>query len=160
MSLPLPVMTNLTPIQVARFQEQPSTLPGLDLDIQPARNYPQRTYAAHLLGYLKRDDSSIKDEDSFFNFRLPDYKGDVGIERVFDEYLHGRAGVKSVLVNNLGYRQSETIWTPAEPGKNVTLTLDLNLQQAVEQIRSDLPETPELAQLVAFVTSSPRGIIK
>jgi UDP-N-acetylglucosamine acyltransferase len=36
----------------------------------------------------------------------------------------------------------------------------LNLHQAVEQIRSDLPETPELAQLVAFVTSSPRGIIK
>src|SRR6201997_1301787 len=36
----------------------------------------------------------------------------------------------------------------------------LNLQQAVEQIRSDLPETPELAQLVAFVTSSPRGIVK
>ncbi len=36
----------------------------------------------------------------------------------------------------------------------------LNLQQAVEQIRSDLPETPELVQLVAFVTSSPRGIIK
>ncbi len=36
----------------------------------------------------------------------------------------------------------------------------LNLQQAVEQIRADLPETPELAQLVAFVTSSPRGIIK
>ena len=36
----------------------------------------------------------------------------------------------------------------------------LNLQQAVEQIRADLPESPELAQLVAFVTSSPRGIIK
>src|SRR6266853_6075575 len=37
---------------------------------------------------------------------------------------------------------------------------ELNLQQAVEQIRIDLPETPEVAQLVAFVTSSPRGIIK
>src|SRR5438874_1009078 len=36
----------------------------------------------------------------------------------------------------------------------------LNLQQAVEQIRSDLPELPEVAQLIAFVTSSPRGIIK
>ena len=36
----------------------------------------------------------------------------------------------------------------------------LNLQQAVEQIRSDLPETPEVTQLLAFVTSSPRGIIK
>jgi UDP-N-acetylglucosamine acyltransferase len=36
----------------------------------------------------------------------------------------------------------------------------LNLQQAVEQIRSDLPESPEITRLLAFVTSSPRGIIK
>lgn len=36
----------------------------------------------------------------------------------------------------------------------------LNLQQAIDQIRADLPETPELAQLISFVTSSPRGIIK
>ncbi|HSI12994.1 MAG TPA: acyl-ACP--UDP-N-acetylglucosamine O-acyltransferase [Chthoniobacter sp.] len=36
----------------------------------------------------------------------------------------------------------------------------LNLQQAIDQIRSDLPETPEVAQLIAFVTNSPRGIIK
>jgi penicillin-binding protein 2 len=47
--------------------------------------------------------------------------------------LRGRAGVKSVLVNNLGYRQSETIWAPADPGKNVVLTLDLNLQHAAEK---------------------------
>jgi penicillin-binding protein 2 len=133
LALPLTVMSNLNPAQVARFQEQPSTMPGLDLDIQPARVYPFRISGAHMLGYLKRDDSSIKDEDAFFNFRLPDYKGDVGIERVFDEQLHGRAGVKSVLVNNLGYRQVETIWSPAEPGKNVVLTLDMNLQQAAEK---------------------------
>jgi UDP-N-acetylglucosamine acyltransferase len=36
----------------------------------------------------------------------------------------------------------------------------LNLQQAVEQIRSDIPELPEIQQLLAFVTSSPRGIVK
>ena len=36
----------------------------------------------------------------------------------------------------------------------------LNLQQAVEQMRSDLPELPELNQLIAFITNSPRGIIK
>jgi UDP-N-acetylglucosamine acyltransferase len=36
----------------------------------------------------------------------------------------------------------------------------LNLQQAIEQIRADLPETPELTRLLAFITSSPRGIIK
>jgi penicillin-binding protein 2 len=133
LALPLPIMTNLTPAQVARFQEQPSTLPGLDLDIQPTRTYPRGQTAAHLVGFLRRDDSSMKDEDAFFNFRLPDYKGQIGIEGAFDQILRGKAGVKSVLVNNLGYRQSETIWAPAEPGKNVVLTIDLNLQHAAEK---------------------------
>ena len=133
LALPMAIMTNLTPAQVARFQEQPSTLPGLDLDIQPTRLYPRGQTGAHMVGFLRRDDSSMKDEDAFFNFRLPDYKGQIGIEGVFDQALRGRAGVKSVLVNNLGYRQSETIWAPADPGKNVVLTIDLHLQQAAEK---------------------------
>jgi penicillin-binding protein 2 len=133
LALPLPIMTNLTPSQVARFQEQPSTLPGLDLDIQPTRTYPRGQSAAHLVGFLRRDDSSMKDEDAFFNFRLPDYKGQIGIEGAFDQILRGKAGVKSVLVNNLGYRQSETIWASAEPGRNVVLAIDMHLQQAAEK---------------------------
>ena len=133
LALPLAIMTNLTPAQIARFQEQPSTLPGLDLDVQPTRLYPRGQVGAHIVGFLRRDDRSKKDEDAFFNFRLPDYKGQIGIEGVFDQALRGRAGVKSVLVNNLGYRQSETIWAPADPGKNVVLTIDLALQQAAEK---------------------------
>ncbi|HKQ39399.1 MAG TPA: penicillin-binding transpeptidase domain-containing protein, partial [Verrucomicrobiae bacterium] len=133
LALPLPIMTNLTPTQVARFQEQPSTLPGLDLEIQPTRTYPRGQSGAHMLGFLRRDDSSMKDEDAFFNFRLPDYKGQVGLEGAFDQVLRGRAGVKSVLVNNLGYRQSETIWAPADPGKNLVLTINLDLQHAAEK---------------------------
>ena len=38
--------------------------------------------------------------------------------------------------------------------------LSLNLGKAIEQIRADLPELPEVEQIIAFVTSSPRGIIK
>ena len=133
LALALPILTNLTPTQVARFQEQPSTLPGLDLDIQPTRTYPRGQSGAHMVGFLRRDDSSMQDEDAFFNFRLPDYKGQVGLEGAFDQVLRGRAGVKSVLVNNLGYRQSETVWAPADPGKNLVLTIDLNLQSAAEK---------------------------
>ena len=48
------------------------------------------------------------------------------------QQLRGRAGAQSVLVNNLGYRQTENIWSPAEPGHNVVLTIDLDLQQAAE----------------------------
>lgn len=132
LALPLPILMNLTEEQIARIQEYASNPPGLDLEVQPMRVYPSGAMAAHVLGVLKRDDSSAQDEDAFFNFRLPDYRGDLGIEWGFDQELRGKAGVKSVLVNSLGYRQSEQIWTPAEPGKNVVLTIDYNIQKAAE----------------------------
>ena len=132
LALPLLVLTNLTPVQIARFLEQSGNPPGMDLEVQPLRVYPHHTTAAHLIGFLIQDNSSAVDEDAFFNFRLPDYRGVVGIEGKFDQELRGKAGMKSVLVNNLGYRQSENIWTPAEAGKNVVLTIDLAIQQAAE----------------------------
>ena len=56
----------------------------------------------------------------------------VGIEGGFDTELRGRAGAESVLVNNLGYRQSENMWSQPEPGQNLVLTIDLDLQRAAE----------------------------
>lgn len=132
LALPLPVMADLNPVQVARFEELSNNPPGLDLEIQPYRVYPHRSTAAHLIGFLTKDNSSAEGEEAFFNFRLPDYRGRVGIEGEYDQKLRGKAGMKSVLVNSLGYRQSENIWTPAEPGKNVILTIDLAIQQAAE----------------------------
>src|SRR5260370_42547099 len=128
----MPVITKLTAVQMARFHDRSSGAPGHDLELQPNRFYPHGTCAAHLLGFLTHDNSSAQDEEAFFNFRLPDYRGKVGIEGVFDLELRGKAGMKSVLVNSLGYRQSENVWTPSEPGKNVVLTIDLAIQQAAE----------------------------
>jgi len=139
LALPMILLRSMTPIQVARFQEQANTPPGVDLEIQPQRNYPNANLAAHILGFLKKDDSSAEGEDSFFNFRMPDYRGVVGIEGVYDQELRGKAGIKSVLVNSLGYRQSETIWNPAEPGKNVVLTIDLGIQKAAEKALQSAP---------------------
>jgi penicillin-binding protein 2 len=132
LALPLPVFLNLDQNQVARLLESSSTPPGVDLEIQPTRFYPGTNLAAHVLGYLVRDNRSLEGEEADINFRLPDYRGDTGIEREFDADLRGKAGVKSVLVNSLGYRQSENVWTPAEPGKNVTLTIDAEIQRAAE----------------------------
>ena len=116
LALPYPVLTNLSPAQIARFEEQSTSPLGVDLEIQSMRVYPGQTTAAHVLGYLLRDDSSMEGEDAFFSYRLPDYRGKIGIEFGFDSQLHGRAGAKSVLVNNLGYRQTENIWTPSRAG--------------------------------------------
>jgi penicillin-binding protein 2 len=133
LALPYPVARRLDPVQIARFEEQANSPMGVDLEIQSLRMYPYGNTAAHLLGYLHRDDRSVEGEDAFFSYRLPDYRGAIGIEAGYDLQLHGRAGEASVLVNNLGYRQAENIWTPAEPGRNVVLTIDVRLQQAAER---------------------------
>ncbi|MFO1477116.1 MAG: penicillin-binding transpeptidase domain-containing protein [Verrucomicrobiota bacterium] len=150
--LPYPVATNLSPAQVAVFEEHPGAA-GADLEVQSCRVYPHQTLAAHLLGHLRKDDSSVEGENSFFNYRLPDYRGAIGIEAGFDNELHGRAGEKSVLVNNLGFRQGENIWTPAEPGQNVTLTIDAHIQQAAEDALRNAPVngTPQGAIVVMDV---------
>jgi len=133
LALPYPLLPNLNETQIARFEEQYPGGMGVDLDLQPVRSYPFGTTAAHLLGYVKRDDSSSEGEDAFFSYRLPDYRGQVGVEAGFDAQLRGRAGAEAVLVNNLGYRQTENVWSRPEPGHNVVLTIDLDIQQAAER---------------------------
>ncbi|HEY9508801.1 MAG TPA: penicillin-binding transpeptidase domain-containing protein [Verrucomicrobiae bacterium] len=133
LALPFPVAENIGSSDIAKFAEQSANIRGMDLDIQSTRYYPFETTAAHLLGHLRKDDSSVEGEVAFFNYRLPDFRGAVGLEYAFDSELHGRAGAKSVVVNNLGYRQNENILSPGEPGKNVVLTLDLHLQEAAQK---------------------------
>ncbi len=133
LALPYPLLPNLNETQMARFEEQYPGGLGVDLDLQPVRSYPYGITASHLLGYVLRDDSSSEGEDAFFSYRLPDYRGQVGIEAGFDSQLRGRAGAAAVLVNNLGYRQTENVWSRPEPGHNVVLTMDLDIQEAAER---------------------------
>jgi penicillin-binding protein 2 len=131
--VPYPILQNLTPEEIARFEENYSDTMGVDLEVQTTRFYPLGITAAHVLGYVQKDDSSSQGEDSFFNYRLPDYRGVVGIEGGFDSALHGRAGEVSVQVNNLGFRQpGQDIGSEPEPGHNVVLTIDLDIQRAAE----------------------------
>jgi penicillin-binding protein 2 len=139
LALPFPILTNATPTQIARFEEHCSSLPGVDLEVQSTRVYPRQTLASHVLGHLQRDDDSKEGEEAFFSYRLPDFRGVVGIEYAFDKDLRGLAGAKSVLVNNVGYRQTENIWSPAEPGQNVVLTLDAYIQDAAEKALETAP---------------------
>ncbi|NBV22883.1 MAG: hypothetical protein EBS05_13325 [Proteobacteria bacterium] len=132
-ALPIPILQNLNASQVARFAERTGVFPGLELEIQPLRVYPHNTLAAHVLGALRKDDSSQEEEDAFYHYRLPDWKGMSGVEGIFDTQLRGTAGTKSMMVNRLGYRQQETLLRVPEPGDNLVLSLDIRLQQAVEQ---------------------------
>ena len=130
---PLPILENLNPTQVARFLEQAPLLPGVDLEVQPIRYYPHGPRVAHVLGYLMRDDLARGDEQEGFDYSLPSYEGAIGIEHGYNEALLGRPGIQSIVVNSLSYREDETVWMPAEAGRNVFLALDLDLQLAASQ---------------------------
>ena len=132
-ALPYAVLKNLGPEQIARFQESYTNGLGVDMDLESIRSYPNDTTAGHLLGYVLRDDDSRDGENAYFNYYLPDYKGQVGVEAGFDEDLRGTAGEEAVQVNSLGYRTSDNIENHPEPGNNVVLTLDLDIQRAVEK---------------------------
>ena len=136
--VPMPVMEDLTSQQMAWFCEMPNKPPGLYLDLQPMRVYPRKTEASHLLGFLRRSDKLKDPEDPELELGdslpgLPDYEGTMGLEGAFDDDLRGRSGIRLVLVNNLGYRQSATNLVPADPGSNIVTTIDVRVQQAAEQ---------------------------
>jgi penicillin-binding protein 2 len=140
-ALPLPIRTSLNTAEMARFEEQFLHTPAMDLDVQSVRSYSNDTVAAHLLGYLVHTDKIGEDDPSEkYNYRLEDYEGVSGVEKLFDAELRGTAGAKSVLVNNFGYRQGETIWSPAEPGEDVTLTVDLDIQKAADRALDSVRE--------------------
>ncbi len=131
--VPMPVVENLTQEQVARFEERGSHLPGVKLNIESLREYPNGSIASHLLGYLRRADPKQSEDFDKFSYHQTDYRGVKGLERVYDELLRGKPGGTSVLINNLTFRQSEDVLFPAVPGDNLYLTIDLRIQKAAEE---------------------------
>ena len=129
---PYPILQNMTDEQVARFEESVTGMPGVALDLRPARVYPLGATAAHIIGHVRSDDSSVEGEEAFFDYRLPDARGLVGIEGGFDPQLHGRAGSESIMINSFGYRQDVTVLEQPEVGRNVLTTIDLDIQKAAE----------------------------
>ena len=142
--MPLPVIQDLAPNEVAKFVEMIHGLPGVGLSVNPVRTYPNGEMAFHALGYLRREDSPEDDREVPFSYRyrMPDYVGIDGLEGIYDRVLRGEAGAKAIRVNNISYRTSEDIWTWPESGRNIQLSINREIQLAAEEaLKSNGPET-------------------
>ena len=127
-ALPLAVINNLSQTNIARFAENSWKVPGMELEVMPKRYYPSLA-VAHIVGHLKRknhDDNRVFQ----YNYHLPDYEGKLGAEKTFDQYLCGQPGTRAVQVNNMGYRQAESMPVAPTSGSNVFLTLDRSIQES------------------------------
>ena len=113
-------------------------VPGLTTEASTVREY-NTTYAAHILGYCGAMDSdqwayykTLKDEDGNSLYTMDAQVGQSGLEKAFEEYLHGIDGIREDTVTKDGtVVKSEYIVEP-QAGNNVEVSIDLNLQRVAE----------------------------
>jgi penicillin-binding protein 2 len=121
---------------LAAVEESRAELPGIEVQIEPVRRYPHGKLAAHLLGYAGEVTDQELDSLNASGYRLGDLIGRTGIERNYEEILRGRDGAEYVVVNAMGKRVSTlTEEPPRAPvgGHDIVLTIDLKVQNAMEQ---------------------------
>src|SRR5207302_4289303 len=91
---------------------------------------------SHVLGYLGRintqDQQKLEDDGVGPNYRGTDYIGKAGMEATYESELHGTTGFEQVEIDAAGPGIRTLSRTPSQPGNNVTLTLDMRLQQVAE----------------------------
>src|SRR4029077_9049367 len=115
---------------VTKVEERKLELPGVIVEVEPQRVYPTRTFAAHLLGYVREvNDEQMKQG----RYRRGDMVGQTGLERLLDEHLRGRDGGESIEGDAMGRPVRLVRQTEPHPGAQVITTIDRRVQEAAEQ---------------------------
>ena len=130
---------DLRPEQVLRFREQALGLKGAQVDVDILRYYPHGTLAAHALGYTQPITEAEYETLSKRGYRIRDRIGRTGVEAAYESHLRGKWGGQMLEVNAMGEVQRNLGDRPSEAGKDLTLTLDLDLQRAAETALADKP---------------------
>ena len=131
--------TKLTPEQVLRFREQSLGLKGAQVDVDILRFYPHGTLAAHALGYTQPITEEEYTALAERGYKIRDRIGRIGVEAAYESHLRGEWGGQMLEVNAMGEVQRHLGDRPSVAGKDLTLTLDLDLQMAAEQVLADKP---------------------
>jgi penicillin-binding protein 2 len=118
---------------MAKFAEHDVGLPGVDLAIKPVRSYVYGALAAHLLGYVGPPDDTNKEEAKKFTFYQGDVEGKANIEKIFDQYLRGKPGIRYLRRNAKGVIDGALKEDPPQQGANVYLTIDARIQAIAEE---------------------------
>ena len=132
---PVRLVRNADSLQVARVAEHMIVLPGVSVMVEPVRQYPGDSLAAHVLGYIGEVGEKELETLAEGGYHPGSLIGKTGIELEYEELLRGEDGKRYVEVNALG-RRSEAFNrrepVPTRPGRDIALTLDADLQRATE----------------------------
>ena len=132
----LPIRTRLTDEEVARFAANRYRFPGVDIKARLFRQYPFGDVASHVVGYIGRinqaDQEKLAELEVEANYRGTDFIGKSGLEASYQQELHGTTGFEQVEIDAAGRGIRTLARTSAQAGNNITLTLDIKLQEVAE----------------------------
>lgn len=158
----LPIRTRLSDEEVARIAVNRWRFTGVDIRARLFRRYPYGELASHVLGYIGRittsDLEQLQGMQVDANYRGTDYIGKAGIEASYEQELHGTTGFERVEIDAAGRGIRALSRTPAQPGNNVALTLDIRLQEVAERTFGErrgalVAIEPATGGVLAFVSS-------
>lgn len=137
----VPIRTHLSDEEVARLVARRYSLPGVEVQARLFRDYPFGASGAHVTGYIgrinERDVQRIEEQGDTANYRGSEYIGKSGLELSYEHELHGTTGVEQVEINAGGRAMRLLSRTPASPGNDLELALDIELQKVAEAAFGD-----------------------
>ncbi len=152
----------------AVLQEKMFKYPGFSLQSRTLRKY-SRPVASHILGYIGEVDKGILENNEYY--AMGDYIGVIGIEKSYEEVLRGEKGLKIYLkdVHNriIGSYEEGKYDRPVKVGKNMTISLDADLQEYGEQLMQKFvgsivaiePSSGEILSMVSSPTVDPNLLV-
>lgn len=137
---PIELHSRLSDQQVALFSVNQHKFPGAIIEARLKRYYPFGDLTTHNLGYVarinRRDANKLEQEGKAENYAATREIGKLGLEKYYEDILHGTIGHQEVEINNQGRIIRTLDFTPPKPGKDLTLTMDIELQMIAKRALS------------------------
>ena len=133
----LRIARGISPAQITAMEEYSDQLEGVEVDIEAVRDYPNGDLAAHVLGYTGELNDEELAKRKAEGYRMGDIVGQMGVEQAFEDKLRGEWGGQQVEVDGAGRVLRVLGQKPAHAGKDVHLTIDLDVQKAAEAALGD-----------------------
>ncbi|MBQ4487899.1 MAG: penicillin-binding protein 2 [Ruminobacter sp.] len=156
------IAENLSEEQVAIFAINQYRFPGAFIEANLKRYYPLGETMTHALGYVARintdDLKKLSEDGKSDNYAASNDIGKQGIEKYYEDLLHGISGYKKVEVDSIGRIQRTLYQESPKPGLDLTLSIDIRLQLKAEQLLKGkrggiVMLNPKNGEVYAFVSS-------
>lgn len=131
--IPVTIAKDVSDDTVIAVEENKDKLKGVEVVSETKRQYPNNNLASHIIGYMGKIPSSEKEEYEKNGYDASDLVGRDGIEGKFEDVLKGKDGTEIVQVNVRGNYVKTLKTVGAEKGKDIHLTIDMDLQKIAEE---------------------------